>query len=116
VHPLVRCQAGQAATVQVDAVVTDQIGVFVGVHAVGRKPNLAGFLIQFQNISDVPFTLGDLTFYLAGGPVVNVEMVPVVPFAHPNNFLTVFQVITVLAVVVDVGVAGFFNEATHRSG
>src|SRR5690606_8293243 len=88
-----------------------KIGVLVLVQATGRKIDLPVVLVHMQHFAYHPLALGKLFFHLAALPVIEVEMVPSIPFRGPEDLLAIIEVKPVLfAAVVDKGIAALIDK------
>ena len=83
----------QPGAVEVDAVVVDEVGVLLGVHAVRAEPDLAVRHIHAVHAADRPLALGDLILHLPRLAVEHVEVVPAVALGHPDDLPAVVEVV-----------------------
>ena len=112
-HTFFRGQTGQAGTVEADAVVMDEVRVFVLVHAVGREVDDLVLLVHVLYFAYVPFATGDLVSRLSCRAVVQVEVVVVVAFARPEDALPVCKVVAVDTGIVDIFFFLFLNQRAY---
>ncbi len=84
--PLVKPFHG--ASVEADAVEVLVVGVFILFAPHGRKIDHTARLVYFQDVVDVPRTVGQLAFEVAF-VVVEIEMGPAVALAPLHEFLAV---------------------------
>ena len=115
VHAFFRRQAGQAGAVEADAVVVDEVRVFVLVHAVGREVDGLVLLVHVLHLAYVPFAAGNLVEGLPCRAVVQVEVVVVVALARPEDALPVAQVVAVDAGIVDVFLFLLLNQRAYAA-
>jgi hypothetical protein len=74
-----RRQRQQARSVEVDAVVADEIRILARVHAARGEINRPGIFVDLHDVADDPFPLGDLLLHGPGRAVIQVEVIPAVP-------------------------------------
>ena len=114
-HPLLRSKAGKSLAIQADAVVTDQIRILTGLHAIGREINLTVILVHPEHLAHIPFSFSNLIIRLCRSTVIHIKMIPVITLAHPYHPLAVFQVITEAAGIVHILITGLLYQRTHLS-
>ena len=107
----------EAGAVEVDAAGMEVIGVLAGADTAGAEPDLAvGFIDEIDAAHD-PIAMGDLVFDLAGGGIVEVEVIPTIAFAHPDDFMGAVKVAGIfLAAVIDEGLAVFIDDGLGFAG
>jgi len=97
VHSFRRCHVAHVASVEADAVVSDEIWVFILVHSAGLEPYAACILIHVDDAADIPVSLCDLVLHLACSLVIEVEVIVVVALAHPDDLAVVLCMVAELA-------------------
>jgi len=115
-HTLFGGEASQSATVKMDAIVTQQIRIFVGHHAVAREVYNALFFIHMQYFPYIPLSFCDLIDYFSVVAIVQIKMIPIVPLTHPDYLVAVLQVLTEITGVVHESGTFLFNNRLHLSG
>ena len=73
--------------VEVDAVVHGVIRVVARLPTDAAEVKDAGFLVDAEDLGDVPVAVGDLVLELAGGGVVEVEVAPAVALGEPEELV-----------------------------
>jgi len=73
----------------------EKIRVLTLIHATSQKQHLASLIIHLNHTPHHPLAFGDLIFHLAGAAVIKIEVVPAIAFGHPDDFLTVVQVMAI---------------------
>src|SRR6185437_12492303 len=115
----------EAHAVEVDAAELREVGILAGDEAAGVEIDLALVLIDVINIADEPLALGDLVLHLAGETVIEIEVLPAIALAGPDDVLTVIEVAAEAAaggeagselVVIDERLALLVNEGAHGAG
>ena len=114
-------QKRETRAVEVDTVEMTVIGVSLRILSPGREVQLAPPLVDMDDISDQPRTLGDLMHELSGLSVVQIEMPPSVAFREPDDLGTVAQYTDVgtgteQRVELDVGGSALFNDGPRLPG
>ena len=95
-------ESRQPGSIEVDAIVVDEVRILIRVHATGREPDLPVLLVHTLDLPDHPASPGDLVLHPARGPVVEVEVPPAISLRHPDDLFPVTDVVTELpAGVVD---------------
>ena len=69
-------ERGEAAPVEVDAVVVDEVRILPRIHAAGAEPDLPLLFVHPQDISHGPRALRDLVLHRSRAAVVEIEVVP----------------------------------------
>ena len=92
------------------------VRVFFGIYTTGRKVNHLVVFVHFEHAAHHPVAFCDLPGHLAFLQVDHVEVVPVVPFAHPYHFFSAFQDMAEHTAVVDKGGTAFLHECAYLSG
>ena len=99
-------QFNQSGSVEIYPTVMDMVGILIRVHSAGPEPDLSLFRVHMIHSPYDPWTPSHLVLDLSGLGVVQVKMVPTIPFRHPENFTHFVQVMCELFVgIVDEGVA-----------
>ena len=86
----------QVRPVEVDAVVVEEVGVLAGDHPARLEPDAAVRHVHAVHGAHDPLALRDLVLHPAGDAVVQVEVVPPVPFRHPDDLPSVVDVVAEL--------------------
>src|SRR4030043_204909 len=93
------------------------IGVLLTSDSTGLKPDLSFVLIDALDIPHNPFAFSDLVFYASGLRIIQVKVVPAVPFRHPDNFVCIIEEMAeLLKGIIDKSVALFINNSTCFTG
>jgi len=108
-------KTGQSAAVHVDVVIPDQVRISFFGYAVGGEIDAPGIFVHSDDVAHIPFPLGDLIFNATAFAVVEVEVVPIVAFAHPNDFFVVSQIVAETARIIDEGFGCFFDQAAYKA-
>jgi len=105
-----------AGAFQVDAVQVGVVRVLVGDDSESCDPDSTCGSVDALDLADQPVALGDLVFQGAVDQVVEVEVVPAVALAGPDELLRVLEdFAVVLVAVVDKGVAALVDEGADHA-
>jgi len=95
----------------------EKIRVLSLIHAASQKPHLTPLFIHPLHTPHHPLAFRDLIFHLAGAAVIKIKVVPAIAFRHPDDFLTVIQVMAkFLAGVEKESRALFIDQSSSRAG
>ena len=89
VHSFFRSKANQVFPVKTNAVIADEIRILTGLYTICGEINLPVVLVYAEHFAHIPFAAGYLMDGLCGRAVVHVQVVPVIPFAHPDDVLVI---------------------------
>ena len=114
VHRSLGCQRHEVLAVESDAVVVDEVGILLLVHAVGREVHDTLRLVHILHLAHVPRTLGDLA-QLARLLAYEIQMVVVVALARPEQALRVCEMMAPDARPVHVLVAFVLDDGAQAA-
>ena len=86
----------QPRPVEVNAIVVNEIRILARRHAARAEPDLPLFLVNRDDAADDPIALGNLPLHCASRTVVQIQVVPPVALRHPDDFLSVVDVESIL--------------------
>src|SRR5262249_14701582 len=110
-------QSREAAAVEIDPVVMDEVRVFARIHAAGLEPYLALLLVHFLDAAHDPIAFRDLILHLASHAVVKIEMAPSVALRHPDDLPAVGQIVAVLlSRIAEEGLRLFADDGARLAG
>ena len=89
-------EAGEATAVQPDLIIVNEVGILVGIHAVGGEVDHAGLFVHLLYATYVELAFGDLAYHLRRLPVIEVEMAVSVALTGPKDMTTVGEVVAVV--------------------
>ena len=115
-HSLFRCQTSESAAIKPNAIIANQIRIFIWHHTVGGKGNFPLSLVHVQHFAHVPLAFGNLIFHLSCVTVVEVKVVPVVAFAHPDDFVAIAYRLAKITGVIYKGFRCFFDYGFNLAG
>src|SRR5262249_3824908 len=92
----VGAQPDQSRSIEVDAVVVQEIRILAVIHAARAEPDLTPRLVDVQHRAHGPLAGGDAVLHGAGCAVDEVHVLPAVALRHPDPVLAVGDVVTVL--------------------
>ena len=99
--PFLRCECYHVFAIETDAIVMHEVWVFFRIDPARCEVEDLFVLIHVDDLPHAPFPFRDLPFHSSCGRVIEVEMVPVVALAHPDELTSVFEVISEVPGVVD---------------
>ena len=92
-HPVAFRVGHQPGTVEVDAIVVNEIGILFGVHSARTEPDPAVLHIHAVHAPNRPVALRDLVLNLPRLAVEHIEVVPPIALRHPDDLLAVVDVV-----------------------
>ena len=74
------CESYQTGTIEINSAIVTQVWILVFVHAAGCEDNLSLSFIHMNNFTNYPLPFGNLIFDFASQSIIQVEVIPSIPF------------------------------------
>ena len=93
-----------------------QIWIFIPVHATSREIDFSLLFIHTLDAANKPFALCNLSDNLRLLHIVEIEMVPVIALAHPEQLLAILDKLTPQTTIVHESIGTLFYHGTQFAG
>src|SRR5207249_4231867 len=93
---VVRIRGGErdeSASIEVDSVVMDEVGILAWVQATGMKVDVLVRFVYSVNASHGPLAFGDLPLHVSSRAIHEIKVIPAIALRHPDDFLAVVQIV-----------------------
>ena len=93
-----------------------QIWVLIPIHATSREIDFSLLFIHTLDATNKPFALGNLSDNLRLLHIVEIEMIPVVALAHPEQLLAILDKLTPQTTIVHESIGTLLYHGTQLAG
>ncbi len=107
----------KTTSIQVRPAEMQVIGILALAKSAREEPDLPFLRIDVEDLAHRPGTRGDGVPELPRGDVVEIQMRPAAPLAHPEELATAMEPVPPgLLRIVDEGLRGLLDDDAHRAG